>query len=84
MISNNESSAAASSLDYRSPQEFVIMMTGSITGRPESCSLSLGHPTQSFQPMAPAGAVENANSAFPTAPWTVRTARRLQAPQLSS
>src|ERR1044071_7569925 len=32
-------------------------------------------------PMDPAEAVENANSAFPTAPWTAQTARRPQAPQ---
>jgi len=55
-----------SSLGNRSPQEFVATLKGGIPGRPDSRSLNLGHPERSFRPMDPAGAVENANSAFST------------------
>ncbi len=46
--------------------------------------MNLSHPATSCstpRPVDPAGAVENARSAFPTAPWTAHTTRRPQAPQ---
>ena len=45
------------------------------------------HPAQSFQthrPGDPAGAVDNAKNALPTAPWTAHRTRRPQAPQALS
>ena len=54
------------------------------TGQPRSRSLNLDDPGGPFglpRPVHPAGAVENAKTAFPTAPWTAPTTRRPQAAQ---
>ncbi|MBF8298395.1 MAG: hypothetical protein HW395_1052 [candidate division NC10 bacterium] len=53
---------------------------GSPENRPEHRSWSAS-PPYTRRPLDPAGAMENANDAFPTAPWTAHTPRRPQAPQ---
>lgn len=60
-----------SSLGNRTPAEYVALVNqgawkGGSTASPAPRSFNLAHPMRSFQPVDPAGAVENANSAPPT------------------